>query len=124
MQDDPRTPALQVAGQHSPPPPNLRALPPNPAHLLLDVTDGMPCYRVDLGPHLDQRTAARLVLPPRRCLILSAEPWTTWTGEGLRTLAWRIAGRAPLPFELLPEPLGDALAVAVLAVLDVLAEGA
>jgi hypothetical protein len=80
---------------------------------------GIVCQDLDLPDRLDVRTAAELVIAPFRCVVLrTPNPWLTWTPEGVRTLAWRVAGRIPVILDDLDVRLADDIARACLDVLD------
>jgi hypothetical protein len=81
---------------------------------------GIVCQDLDLPDVLDARAAAHLVIAVGRCVVLrTPNPWLTWTADGIRTLAFRIAGRVPC---ILPDDLDSRLAAdlehAMLDVLD------
>lgn len=84
------------------------------------ITDacGITCQHIELPSEFTSRVAAALFVVPRRCVVLTASADITWTPDALTVLAHRVAGRCPLDFSALPEPLGEQFAQAVAMVLD------
>lgn len=91
--------------------------PPWAPHPLRDSC-GRQCHHITLPDLLDAAAAAALMVAPDRCVILDALPDVLWTEAGVRTLAYRVAGRVPLLWDGLPPRLGDAFTQAVREVLD------
>jgi hypothetical protein len=85
---------------------------------------GRQCQHVTLPDLFDNAAAAALYIVPGRCVVLDALPHVQWTAGGLRTLSWRCAGRIPLVFDQLPEPMASGLAEQIAFVLDWVKAGA
>lgn len=79
---------------------------------------GVRCQHVTLPDCLNATAAATLFIVPGRCVVLEALPDVQWTTAGVRTFAYRVAGRIPTVLDLLPPSLADALADEIVRVLD------